>query len=431
MHSVPYSRLLRENRPFRLLWLGQVISELGTWFSFIAELGLVARLSSSPLATTALLVSRFLPVLLFAPLAGVMVDRFDRRRIMIVADLVRAVLALGFLTAAFGAPLWFIVLLSGTMTVTSTFFDAAKNGSVAAMVTPAEMLTANVLIFSTRFLQLTLGAALGGLTAAHLGYEAAFIINSLSFIASALFVWRIPVAATRGVVEAADHFLTEVRKGLAYIATHSFVRAIILVNITWAVGGGMANLLFDRLARHVFSGPGDVNLAWIYTSSGGGLLTGMLLARRAGAWATTPRRAAHFIGWTLLVQGGLFAVAGVMPTLPLFVGAIFFSRLLLAVEFGVQETMMMRVLPDNLRGRVFTTDRALELTTMSLSMFVAGGLLTRAGVRPLVVASGLLAGSPGLLWLLARWRMGFEVPWRALTGVHHDQSGQSGQSGHD
>ena len=428
-HSSSYAQLLRGNRPFRHLWFGQVISELGTWFSFIAELGLVARLSDSPLATTALLVSRFLPVLLIAPFAGVVVDRGDRRRIMIVTDLLRALLALGFLTASIGAPLWVIVLLSGLMTVTSTFFDAAKNAAVAAMVAPPEMLTANVLIFSTRFLQLTLGAALGGLTAAHLGYEAAFVINSLSFVASALFVAKVPAAVTRLsslAGEQATRFLSDVRLGLAYIAATPFIRAIILINITWAVGGGMANLLFDRLARHVFSTPGgasgDANLAWIFTFSGAGLLLGMLLARRAGVWADNPRRAGRFIGWTLLLQGLGFAAAGMMPTLPFFVVTILLSRAILAVEFGVQETMMMRVLPDHLRGRVFTTDRALELTTMSLSMLAAGSLLTWIGPRTLIMLSGLLAASPGFLWLFAIWRGRFAVPPAALTRplLRHD-----------
>lgn len=420
--SSGYRELLRDNRPFRYLWSGQVVSELGTWFSFIAELGLVARLSESPLATTSLLVSRFLPVLLIAPLAGVVVDRYDRRRVMIVTDLLRALLALGFLTASIGAPLWVIVTLSGLMTVTSTFFDAAKNASVAAMVTPGEMLTANILIFSTRFLQLTLGAALGGLTAAHLGYEAAFVINSLSFVVSALFILKIPVTVTRAaepLAGEASNFLGDVREGLAYIVTTPFVRAIILVNITWAIGGGMANLLFDRLARYVFAAPGgregDANLALIFTSSGAGLLLGMLLARRVGGWIDNRCRAGRFIGWTLLLQGLCFAAAGVMPGLVPFAGTILVSRAILAIEFGVQETMMMRVLPDKLRGRVFTTDRALELTTMSISMLVAGSILTRIGAREMVVVSGLLAASPGVIWLLAMWRGRLEVPQEALS----------------
>ena len=188
MQSVRYSELLRENKNFRRLWIGQVISELGTWFSFIAELGVVNLLSGSVWATMALLVSRLLPVLLIAPLAGVLVDRANRKRILIAADLVRALIALGYLSASAGAPVWLVVIFSGLMSAASTFFEAAKNASIANMTTRQEMLTANVLMFSTRFLQLTLGAALGGVTAAKFGYNAAFIINSLSFIASAIFI---------------------------------------------------------------------------------------------------------------------------------------------------------------------------------------------------------------------------------------------------
>src|SRR5262249_21761223 len=192
MQSVRYSDLLRHNMHFRRLWIGQVISELGTWFSFIAELGVVSKLSGSVWATMALLVSRLAPVLLIAPFAGALVDRANRKRILIASDLIRALIALGFLTASAGATVWLIVSFSGLMSATNTFFEAAKNASIANMTTRREMLTANVLIFSTRFLQLTFGAALGGVTAAKFGYNTAFIINSLSVIASAAFIWGIP-----------------------------------------------------------------------------------------------------------------------------------------------------------------------------------------------------------------------------------------------
>jgi MFS family permease len=89
MKSVSYSDLLKGNKNFRKLWAGQVISELGTWFSFIAELGLVRMLSGSALMTTALLVARLMPFLLVAPIAGVFADRRSRKQIMIGALLLR------------------------------------------------------------------------------------------------------------------------------------------------------------------------------------------------------------------------------------------------------------------------------------------------------------------------------------------------------
>jgi MFS family permease len=421
------------------LWAGQIISELGTWFSFIAELGTVSLLSGSVWATMLLLVSRLLPVLLFAPLAGVLVDRTNRKRILIAADLIRALVALGFLSASFGAPVWLIVIFSGLMSAATTFFEAAKNASIANMTSREELLTANVLMFSTRFLQLTLGAALGGVTAAKFGYDAAFIINSLSFIASAVFIWRIPAAVMRSglardvageangdqsVVQSRNPFLTDVREGLAYIRHTPFVRAVILVNVGWATGGGMNNLIFDRISRHelvtVAGDRGDWNLAALTTAAGAGLFIGMMLARRAGAWASEERRASHFIGWSLLLHGLCFATAGLMPSLILMSLWLAASRLVLGAEFGVQETLMMRMIPDEYRGRVFTTDRALELTAMMLSMIVAGWMLTWAGPRAMMVVSGLLSASPGLVWLLAMWRTRFSVPARAVRESYGD-----------
>src|SRR5262245_20046813 len=432
MESSNYRELLRNNINFRRLWFGQLISELGTWFSFIAELGTVAMLSGSPLATMVFLISRLLPVLIFAPLAGVIVDRANRKKVLIAADLIRALLALGFLTVNIGAPLWLVVLLSGLITTSSTFFDAAKNAAIANLVTRKEMLTGNVLMFSMRFLQFTLGAALGGITAVKFGYTAAFIVNSLSYVASALFIWLIPAGVMKnrdpgeahtseveeGGNEAASNFWRDVREGLEYIRVTPFVRAIILVNIGWALGGGMNNLIFDRVARHEFlpgaGDRGDWNLALLWTAGGAGLFIGMMLARRAGAWAADEQRAGALIGWSLLFHGLCFAIGGLMPSLSMIAGCLAISRLILGAEFGFQETLMMRVIPDNYRGRVFTTDRALELSTMTISMIVSGSLLTWVNPRTMIIVSGLLSASPGIVWLLAMWRTRFGVPEAAV-----------------
>lgn len=427
MQSVSFRELLKSNANFRSLWFGQVISELGTWFSFIAELGLVQFYSGSTWMTAALLVSRLLPVLIFAPLAGVAVDRLDRKRILIAADLIRALAALGFLTISIGAPIWVAVLCSGVMSSAGTFFEAAKNASIANMVTRQEMLTANVLMFSTRFLQLTLGAALGGITAAKFGYNTAFVINSISFVVSAAFILVIPSAIMRkqsaevsveAIAKQDNRFLTEVREGLAYIWQTHFVRGIVMVNVGWALGGGMNNLVFDRIARHEFAqgagDPGDWSLAALMTAAGAGLFMGMALARRAGVWISDERRAGNFVGWLLLIHGLFFAAAGLMPSLFGFALCIGISRLILGAEFGVQETLMMRMIPDEYRGRVFTTDRALELSTMTVSMLVAGGLLKWVSPRTMVMVSGLLSASPGLIWLMAMWLKRFSVPTCAV-----------------
>lgn len=278
-------------------------------------------------------VSRLVPVLVFAPLACVAVDRWDRRRILIATDLIRVVATMGFLTITAGAPIWVAVVCSGVTASATTFFEAAKNASIANVVTRQEMLTVNVLMFSTRFLQLSLGAALGGVTAAKFGHNTAFVINALSFVVSAAFIWVIPTEAMHVEASATSdeeasqpaeiatprgrRFWIDVREGLAYIWQTQFIKGVVLVNVGWALGGGMNNLIYDRMARQEFTygpnDPGDWSLAALVTAAGAGLFIGMALARRVGAWVTDERRTGNFVGWLLLIHGLWFVAAGLMP----------------------------------------------------------------------------------------------------------------------
>ena len=451
MHSTTYRDLLRNNPNFRRLWLGQVISELGTWFSFIAELGLVRLVSGSTWATTGLLVARLLPFLLAAPFAGVFVDRHSRKRILIITDLLRALVALLYVAAGALRSAELVIIGSALMSSLTMFFEGAKNAAIPNLTSGRELLSANVLMFSLRFLQFTLGSALGGLTAAQFGYNAAFIVNSLSFVASALCIVAIPAEAMRKAavpeqakavvvtsaeglpsepvagseqpVTSRNHFLTDVREGLRYIRSTPFVRAVILVNICWATGGGMSQIVFDRIGGHVFNSNGDRgdwNVAMLFTAGGAGVFLGMLLSRRVSAWISDEQRAGRFIGWSLLAHGVLFAVGGWMPSLLTMSFWIAASRLVLGAEFGVQETMMMRVIPDDYRGRVFTTDRSLELATMALTTILAGWLLGYFSPRVIMITSGLLSASPGLFWLLAMWAARFSVPARAVRESYGD-----------
>jgi hypothetical protein len=144
---------------------------------------------------------------------------------------------------------------------------------------------------------------------------------------------------------------------------------------------------------------GDSAVAALYFAAGLGLFIGMMIARRVGAHMELVGRTAGFIGWTLLLQGVLFAAIGLMPTLLLACVMLFVSRALLGVEFAIQETLLMRLVPDNLRGRVSTTDRASELLVWSFSTAIAGWSLRAITPRTLTVISGLLSASSGVVWL--------------------------------
>jgi MFS family permease len=416
MASLTYMQLLRGKRSFRRLLVGQVVSELGSWFDFIAVLGLVRTASGgAPEATAMLVFMRLAPFALFAPLAGAFVDRLSRRTVMIAADLGRAVTVLGFLLVRGPEDLWIAYTCSIISSLLGALFEAGKNAAVPNLAGDQGLLAANALMFSSRFLLSSVGAALGGATAARFGYTVAFVVDSVSFLVSAYSVWLIPDGEMReerkaeasGAVEGKRSRLrvfADVREGWAYIVRHRMVFALIGVNILWATGGGAINLIYDRLGALVFDGASraqaDANVSVLYTVSGAGLFIGMMLARRVGAHVELHNVTAGFMGWMLIGHGIFFAVAGLMPTLWLASAMIFISRVLVAVEFAVQETLMMRMLPDGLRGRVFTTDRAAEILVMSLSLMASGWSLRAISPRTLTLISGLLSASPGVIWLL-------------------------------
>ena len=414
MDSLTYPQLLRLNHSFRRLWLGQVVSELGNWFNFIAALGLVRVVSNAdPEVTTLLLICRLAPFTAVAPLAGAFVDRWSRRTVMIVTDLARVIVALAFLLVHSRDDLWIAYIAMVLLTVLTAFFEAAKNAAVPNITGEKDLLAGNALMFSSRFLFMSLGAALGGWTAANVGYKWAFIINALSFLVSAYSVWLVPEEDTRqrgGVASEKESrsvfggYWTDIREGWSYIVTHAPVATILATNIVWALGGGAINLISDRLGALVFAGENGISpdsaVAALYFASGLGLFFGMMVARRVGIYFEMKRQTIGFIGWMLVVQGIIFALTGLMPSLWLACVMMGVSRLILGAEFAVQEALLMRLVPDNLRGRVSTTDRAAELLIWSLSTAVAGWSLHVINSRTLTVISGLLSGLAGLMWLV-------------------------------
>jgi len=443
MDSLTYVQLLRTNRSFSQLWWGQVISELGNWFNFIAGLGLVRLVSDGDAtATTLIVVARMVPFTLFAPIAGAFVDRWSRRTVMIVSDVVRFVVAFGFLLVHKEEDLWIAYLCTAVLALFTAFFEAAKNAAVPNITGDRDLLAGTALMWSSRFLLMSLGAALGGWTAVTVGYRAAFIVNAVSFLGSAWFVSLIPDRDTRQQVPLSTNggdqkvqprrsYWSDIREGWSYIVSHRPVAAILFINVLWASGGGAINLISDRLGGVVFAGErgisGDSAVAALYFAAGLGLFIGMMIARRVGYYFEVAGRVPGFIGWSLLLQGVLFALIGLAPNLWLACLLLFVGRILLGAEFAVQETLLMRLVPDNLRGRVSTTDRALELLIWSFSTAIAGWSLRAITPRTLTVIAGLLSSTSGIVWLIlfASRRVRLPSKWGSKRNAKEEEKLQS------
>jgi len=194
--NVPeFTQLLRQNRNYRYTWAGQVVSEIGDHFNNVAVLSLAIRLTHRGDVISGIMLSRAIPAVLAGPLAGVLLDRFDRRKIMIASDLVRACIALGFILAIFYSQTWLLYLLSALLMLASPFFTSGRSAILPTIATKQELHTANSLTQTTGWMTLAVGAFFGGTMVDQFGYQIAFVFNSLSFLVSAFCIWRLRAAS--------------------------------------------------------------------------------------------------------------------------------------------------------------------------------------------------------------------------------------------
>src|SRR3569832_1382165 len=192
-NQVGYIDLLRRNRSFRQLWLGQVVSQMGDWFDTIALYTIILKLSGSGRDVGLLLVARFVPSFFFGPISGVIADRFSRRRILLVSDILRAVVVLGFLVVRRPDQLWIIYVLTVLQLGLSTFFEPAKTAAIPSIVEDRELVAANAISSVTWAAMLTLGAALGGFITGLFGTNDAFVLDAATYLLSAALIASIRV----------------------------------------------------------------------------------------------------------------------------------------------------------------------------------------------------------------------------------------------
>ncbi|HEV7642936.1 MAG TPA: MFS transporter [Pyrinomonadaceae bacterium] len=412
MKQLTYAALLKQNKYLRWLLYGQTISELGNWFNVIAVLGLVRLISeSSPDAAAIVLLLQTLPFAVLMPFAGTLVDRVSRRTVMLVADIARCLCALIFLLVHRPEDLWLVYVGVFLMSTFTAFFEAAKNATLPNLIGRESLLAGNALMFTPRFLWMAVGSALGGIAVRSFGYYIPFILNSLTFVFSTYSVWMIPEEKTRAQDLAAvtkenrAGFFADALEGLRYAVGNRLALTIILLNIFWAIGGGVSFIIAERLGGISFAtregwDPNSA-LGFLLSAAGLGLFIGMLLSRRVGTFVEDNKLTYHFIGWTVVVHGVLYSLGGLMPTLWL-VGMMFmFSRMIIGAEYGLQETLLQRSIPDRIRGRVLTLDRGAEITVFSLSGLAGGYAMHYISPETLAVTAGIFAGSAGIIWF---WR---------------------------
>ncbi len=394
--------ILRRNSNYRRCWLGQIVSEVGDHFNSIAVLSLALHLTGSGFTVGAVMIARVLPAILAGPVAGVVLDRVDRRKVMIASDLLRAVVAaLHVLLLTYPAT-WLLYTLSGLLMFASPFFNSGRSSILPRIASRQELGAANALTQTTSWLTLSIGTMLGGISTMSLGYRWAFVANAVSFVFSAIAIsgLRSPEGHFRPNRSAAARQKTshyqEFREGLRYMRSRPLILGIGLLGVGWATGGGAAQVLFTLFGQSVYQrGPAGTGLIWSF--AGLGLVAGGFLAHRRQVHLDFPRYK-RTVTFAFFFHGLCYTIFSVMPTIWGALVFITLSRVFVGMNSVNNRTMLLLHVPDGLRGRVFTTVETMSNSVMMLSMGVAAVACTIYSPRQIGFVAGLLSASTALFW---------------------------------
>ncbi|MEO7651404.1 MAG: MFS transporter [Bryobacteraceae bacterium] len=408
-----YARLVRENRNFRLLWLAQIVSEIGDWFYALTVYSLLLELTGRAELVGLAVVLQVLPQTLASPMAGVINDRLSRRKVMITADVVRAFIVLGMMFVRTPGMVWLVYPLLFLETLGWGFFEPGRSAVIPNITAPEDVILANTLSATTWSFNLAVGSTLGGLMAALLGRDAVFIANALTFVASALLLrgmrFEEPHAVASAPLRPRDLVdFSPILEGIRYVRRDPRMLATLLVK------GGLG-FLGANLVLLPLLGQREFPFAWRGIDPQRGAMLGMSVlmgARGMGAligplltvpWAQSDEvrlRRGILFGFLAIFLG--YLILGVAPSVWIACAGIVLAHGGGSTIWVFSTTLLQMRAEDRFRGRIFSAELGFNMFSISVTSYLAGHFID-AGVpvRTYVLITGASLLLPALVWARA------------------------------
>lgn len=428
--TTAYGRLF-SNRSFVALWLGQTVSFIGDYFYFLAIPIMVEKLTGSALQVGLSVIANALPMLLLGPVAGVFVDRWDRKRTMIASDLLRALLVLFCLVVRAPEQVWVYYVVGFLMSCVSRFFFPAQN-AVLPLVVPDrnDLLAANGLMQIVQTAGLLIGPALAGFSIGLWGTQVAFFADSATYLVSAAAILTMTVPRTTTGRQAAAStggelatVWAEMREGVIYLFGSRTMVGVLLCLAVVQLGIGAINVVWVPFMQRTF-GLGPEGLGAVDTAQGMGMALGAVML---GFVAARFKRK-DLAGWSIVFIGGMIALIGLAPPFSLVnlipglgveaamiemtVGQRLLHMPLLLLAYSMLlgialvpaqsalMTMMQLAVPDLKRGRVGSALNALTTAAGLISMAAAAASGELVELQSIYVVAGLIVSGAGLVGLV-------------------------------
>lgn len=418
--------LFSRNGDFRALFASRVVSLFGDWFNLFAILAMLREFGYTSASSFGLvLMLKALPAVI-APAFGVVVDRFSRRWVMVVADALRAVIVLGMFGLAWYPNLYVLYALVVLQTLLGSIFEPARNALLPNIVRPEALTAANAASAATWSVMLAIGAAAGGFFTDWMGWEAALLLDACTYVVSVGCLWMMK-EPPRLAEETPRLGLAALVDGIRFVVDRPRVWTLVLVKPIWQLTGARS-LVFTMLAESVF-----FNAQWplfsvsiLFVARGVGTGAGPFLSR----WLTRsdPRLMERALVPAFFVSGLFYVFAAVAPSLWVAAPAIFVAHLGGATVWVFSTIRIQQLTPSKVRGRVFSLEQSGFTLVMSASIYLFGlgldagptlidpsqwvwleasGDITSIAARVGMLVLGVLSFVPMCLWGIRGFALGF------------------------
>ncbi|BCA37044.1 MFS transporter [Bacillus cereus] len=377
-------QILKKEKSYSNLFLASIVNGIGDWISQIALLSLLIQLTGTGYAVGITLAVKLVPSLFFGPLGGYLADKYNRKTIIIITDIIRGLLALLFLLVDSTNELWIVYITTFALSLCNAVYRPARMSLIPQIVERKNLLNINILEQGLLGIVLIIGALMGGFISELLGINYTFIINSLTFFLAAVLIARadIEVENKNNEIFTKDENenLTDVNI-YTYISGSMLLKVMLFIFLLWPIGDGIVNFLVSIYAMKVYN-MGDLGVGIYYSALGVGLIVGNFFTKKIANNILL----AALLG--LILEGVFNVILSQSPSF--WFGAIVLAGGTLFGGIGIacNETLIMKNIHSDFQGRVFGILTTIENTVLGLAMLVSAFLIEIISPRTM----GLLAG---------------------------------------
>lgn len=395
----PYIHLLRKNKNYRRLWAAQAISNFGDWFGLLALYALIGTYSDSEFLLGLIIVVKMLSLAVFSPLAGYITDRFNRRKLMILCDILRAIAVLGILFVQSESMLWLAFVLTSFQMMISAIFEPAKTASIPNVASKEDLVNANIISTATWSIIFTSGMAIGGVATELLGIKTVLILDAGTYLLSSWFIYKAVIPQTEMTEEEKEKTknpLVGIIDGAKYLIENPQVlRPSIAKGTSSSFLGGLVYMLIIISEEILMMG--SIGLGLLYAARGFGTGIGPIIGRRL---FRDEKDWVMVMGIAIFTSGVMYVMVGFADAIWVMILFVLLAHTASGANWVKSTVLLQKRTIDVFRGRVFSTEWLLFTIMNSISVICASLILEYQimNVKDLMMIYGVLMGLAGIWW---------------------------------